>query len=911
MKKCLPITLLVSLLCFGAGCTPKNSSSTGGNTPTSSSVAPQVTVSSVEIEYDGETTVLAGSTAKLSAEAKMSDGSKGKVVWSTSDENVAKVTNGTVAFKNVLEDATVTITATSKDDSSKSASVTFEVKFTAINFANSRGNFDSSLYLEENSVIVEKGDSALLFNEVHGTKWYVEADVTPSTDLGTESDQYPKFGIMTGTDANGYWNTECKNVFYFVDAQHPATANSWTSLGFVGQNDTHSDWNWGGVQGASVSAENKFAKEETTKMGLMRDGVHYYLFAGNGDGYGVVKHIVNEAFAADEATYAWFGGWQSAYTLSNPTYLIGDEVDAKYEAVSTITLGSYEQTLYINDTYQLDYKVDTDMYNPSKLTFTSSNNDVATVSQTGLITAGGAAGTATITVAYEDVKAEFALEVTEDAMFKVELNGQMDDLLWTDTVKGNVYKHYSDHADHETQIDVYASRNSKGIYFYADYSSKISGSLHVNDEKTDDGISPDGWWQGDNMELRLYSPNGMLTNDKEIGSGNDNQYWISHYNGAAASNMSSHFVSAPVLNEETGRYEMSFEFFISYAKAGIDKNTPVAFCMGANPDGSYWWNDAAWYTDFETCYKVTANGIVRYLPESDCVEHNYVCEHTTPVSCKADGLDTYTCKYCQHSYTEVVPATGEHNYSVEVERTNATCHSEGFVTRQCTGCDLTETETLPVDPFAHDGECTDGVWACCNKAGRNRFTVGDWTKEWIVVAENLTGDMEVTTTFALETNDIGGGWWKGVLPIVQEQLAEGNGSPWVTRFDWWGWCDQWDSSEKLTNDFNDIRPDPENGIEGDQDMVETNDNRDVWWSNSEGNNVTEAQFKASMTKSIVTWKMIRTGTTIRNEFTFVSDAGTFTYYSEAEDVSADKVIKLALASEHARFAVLDVVLPQA
>ena len=139
MKKCLPITLLVSLLCFGAGCTPKQSStsSTGGTTPTSSSVAPKVTVSSVEIEYDGETTVLAGSTAKLKAEVKMSDGSKGKVEWSTSDENIAKVNNGIVSFKNVLEDSTVTITATSKEDSSKSASVTFEVKFTAINFANS------------------------------------------------------------------------------------------------------------------------------------------------------------------------------------------------------------------------------------------------------------------------------------------------------------------------------------------------------------------------------------------------------------------------------------------------------------------------------------------------------------------------------------------------------------------------------------------------------------------------------------------------------------------------------------------------------------------------------------------------------------------------------------------------------
>ena len=206
---------------------------------------------------------LAGSTAKLSANVVMSDGSKGKVEWSTSDESVAIVNNGSVKFKNVLEDKSVTITATSKDDSSKSASITFNVKYSPINFANSRGNFDSSLFLEDGQILVEKGDSALMFNEVYGTKWYVEADVTPSDDLGTPTDQYPKFGIMTGSSAEGIWNQEQKTLFYFVDAQNPAATNSWTAMGFVGQNDNYTDWNWGGVQGASVSGDNKFAKNET------------------------------------------------------------------------------------------------------------------------------------------------------------------------------------------------------------------------------------------------------------------------------------------------------------------------------------------------------------------------------------------------------------------------------------------------------------------------------------------------------------------------------------------------------------------------------------------------------------------------------------------------------------------------
>ena len=902
MKKCLPISLLVSLLCFGAaGCGGGKTSSpaTSSSNPVSSSITEKVTVSSVAISYDGETDVLAGSTVKLSADVKLSDGSKGKVDWSTSDETIAKVTNGSVQFRNVLEDKEVTITATSKDDKSKSASITFTVKYSPINFANSRGNFDSSLFLEDGQVIVEKGDSALMFNEVYGTKWYVEAEITPSDDLGTPEDQYPKFGIMTGLSSEGVWNQEQKTLFYFVDAQNPAATNSWTAMGFVGQNDNYTDWNWGGVQGASVSGDNKFAKNETTKIGLMRDGIHYYLFAGRDNGYGVIKHIVNDHFAADEASYAWIGGWQTAYTVSGASYLIGDAIDGKYDAVTSITLSSYEQTLYVNDTYQLDYKLNTDMYNPAKLTFTSSNTDVATVSNTGLVTAGSTTGAAEITIAYEDVEATFNVEVTDDLFFKVDVDGQMNDLIWSETVKGNVYKHYSTNAAHETQIDLYASRNSKGIYFYADYSSKISGSLHINDEKTEDGISPDGWWQGDNMELRLYSPNGMLTNDKEIGSGNDNQYWISHFNGSAASNMSSHFVSAPVLNEETGRYEMSFEFFVSYAKANISKDTPVAFCMGANPDGSYWWNDAAWYTNFESCHKITANGIVRYLPEAECAEHNYAVEHTTPVTCKEDGLDTYTCKYCLHSYTQVVTATGEHNFAVEVSRTNATCHSEGSLTLQCAGCDTTKDEVLAIDPFAHDGENANDVWACCNKHGRNRWDNGGWgaVADWTYIAMGLTGDFEVTATIALETNGIVGNWWRGILPVVQDEIdpSVGEGSPWVTRFDWWGWCDEW-QSPKLTQDW---------VHEGEKHK--TGANRDMSWSDSEGNDVAGAEFETAMSKSTIEWKCTRVGTEVVNFFTIHSQNGNvYTFWSKATDISTEKALSLALASEFARYTVLSV-----
>lgn len=884
MKKCLPITLLVSLLCFGAGCTPKQSStsSTGGNTPTSSSVAPQVTVSSVEIEYDGETTVLAGSTAKLSAEAKMSDGSKGKVVWSSSNEEVAKVVNGSVSFKNVLEDATVTITATAKDDSSKSASITFEVKFTAFNFANSRGNFDNSLYLEDTSVIVEKGDSAIMFNEVHGTKWYVEADVTPSTDLGTETDQYPKFGIMTGNSDMGNWSGDDKALFYFVDAQNPATTSNWTAVGFVsGTKDNTNYWAWPGTS-ASVSADNKFSKEETTKMGLMRDGVHYYLYAGRGDGYGIVKHFVNEHFAADEATYAWFGGWQSAYTISNASYLIGDAIDSKYEEVTNITLSSYEQTLYINDTYQLDYKVNTDMYNPSKLTFTSSNPEVATVSQTGLVTAGATAGTATITVAYEDIKVDFAVEVTTDAMFKVELNGQMDDKLWSQSVKDRKIAVKAG----EQLVDVYVARNSKGVYIYGDYSTN---AIRNNGGE---------WWQQDNIEFRLVTKNDPKPLDPD-------QIWVSSVNGGSH-NAHSGYVTPLELNEETNRYEMTFEIFVPY-------NDPRFTASPLDPVGLHWGTAAIagwvccswWYNDvFENSY------IVSYYDPSVCEEHVYG-DYFVAVesSCANDGEEHRVCYVCGHVDVKVNPK-GDHNYSEVLSVTPSTCCTHGTKEVKCPGCQDVKTIELPLDPGVHPYGATysDGKWSCCETeipsqtAHWEAWGWGD-VHSWSYIAKGLKGDFVVKTTYTHESNDANAGLARCILPIVQHDLGSEafannqHGSCWVTRMDWWGWCDQWQSSEKLTNDFN--------NMDAGKDV-----NRDMDWTDANGNNCAD-KYVETVTNCTIEWTCTRTGTTVLNSFVITAANGSvYTYWTKATDINEEKLLNLALASEYAKATVTSVSISQ-
>jgi hypothetical protein len=51
------------------------------------------------------------------------------------------------------------------------------------------------------------------------------------------------------------------------------------------------------------------------------------------------------------------------------------------------------------------------------------------------------------------------------------------------------------------------------------------------------------------------------------------------------------------------------------------------------------------------------------------------------------------------------------------------------------------------------------------------------------------------------------------------------------------------------------------------------------------------------------WTCTRVGTVVTNSFVITSEAGTFTFWSKATDISADKNLSIALASEFARYTV--------
>ena len=92
-------------------------------------------------------------------------------------------------------------------------------------------------------------------------------------------------------------------------------------------------------------------------------------------------------------------------------------------------------------------------------------------------------------------------------------------------------------------------------------------------------------------------------------------------------------------------------------------------------------------------------------PDNDALGHTYDDGVvTTEPTCEEDGVKTFTCTRCSQTYTEVIPATGEHIYDEGVITTEATCTENGCILYTCTLCGSTYTET--VENLGHDFDDT-------------------------------------------------------------------------------------------------------------------------------------------------------------------------------------------------------------
>ena len=86
---------------------------------------------------------------------------------------------------------------------------------------------------------------------------------------------------------------------------------------------------------------------------------------------------------------------------------------------------------------------------------------------------------------------------------------------------------------------------------------------------------------------------------------------------------------------------------------------------------------------------------------------------TTPATCYASGIKTYTCSGCQNTKTETI-AQLTHNYVTTV--TPATCTSSGATTTTCSYCQDSKSETIA--QLSHN-YVTTSTAATCTEAGKS------------------------------------------------------------------------------------------------------------------------------------------------------------------------------------------------
>ena len=80
-------------------------------------------------------------------------------------------------------------------------------------------------------------------------------------------------------------------------------------------------------------------------------------------------------------------------------------------------------------------------------------------------------------------------------------------------------------------------------------------------------------------------------------------------------------------------------------------------------------------------------------------EHSYTCEVSVPVTCDADGLNTYSCD-CGDSYDEVIP--GGHDWGMWLDVKIPSIVEEGVHGRHCLRCAIWVEEAVPMLPADTD-----------------------------------------------------------------------------------------------------------------------------------------------------------------------------------------------------------------
>ena len=179
--------------------------------------------------------------------------------------------------------------------------------------------------------------------------------------------------------------------------------------------------------------------------------------------------------------------------------------------------------------------------------------------------------------------------------------------------------------------------------------------------------------------------------------------------------------------------------------------------------------------------EIPATGAHKY--DNDCDEscnvcgdlrallgHAYEGSVTIAATCGADGVCTYTCTSCGDSYTESIPATGEHKYDNDCDdtcnlcgaertvgahsykssvTTAATCGAAGVRTYTCSDCGHSYAESIPA---TGEHKYDNDLDADCNVCGAVREVLDENAPAFVVDSVNAFAGQTFTVAVRTERN---------------------------------------------------------------------------------------------------------------------------------------------------------------
>lgn len=447
---------------------------------------------------------------------------------------------------------------------------TFDSSVQTFDYLNAVGDVDASW---DGTQVSATGKSAIPFGNMQGEKWYVEVELKFYDKRLT--DNYPKIGIMCGNNLGLYDDGQSTTMFYFLDFIFPNTNKEWDKLGIIGSANGYLNWS----SSKSMTVDDKYHKSENIKIGILRDGNYYYLYYGVGNTYKCVNVIYDDSFDG-ESCYVWVGGYSCDYLASNPYVLRGDSVYTIFKTPTDVIVSNDTIAIYISESDQIEYQCDILDYDKSEILFASSDESVAVVDGNGLVT-GVNSGECIITVSVGNVVREVSVLVILKE--KGEIDGIMDDTIWSESVKATKVVL----ANNIVNIQVYAAKNEKGIFFFVDYKAT---------KKSTDAL----WFISNNVQFKLF--NGE---NKEIIQSSDGIWYVSISN-TGSNTFTEAYIPELVYNNDSKLYEGTFEMFVSYEDLGVNYTDTVSFVVGSDLEGKNWYAENAWSSGNTSEYHVIA-----------------------------------------------------------------------------------------------------------------------------------------------------------------------------------------------------------------------------------------------------------------------------------------------------------------